>query len=73
MEETELPEAERRTTSTQQAPLKEGIGTLTSPQDYPPKTPRYIGNSTSDQEPAKSPATPLPRGSQVAAEKETYQ
>ena len=72
MEETELPEAERRT-KVQQAPLKEGIGILTSPQDYPPKTPRYIGNSTSDQEPAKSPAIPLSRGSQVAAEKETYQ
>ena len=73
MEETELPEAERRTTSTQQAPLKKGIGILTSPQDYPLKTSRYIRNSTSDQEPAKSPAIPLPRGSQVAAEKETYQ
>ena len=30
MEETELPEAERKTQA-QQAPLKEGIGILTSP------------------------------------------
>ena len=49
MEETELPEAERRTQA-QQAPLKEGIGILTSPQDYPPKTSRYVRNSASTQQ-----------------------